>query len=130
MKKKVIAIITFIVICAALIFQCNTLGFLEKEGSIEKTVKTVVRAQYGWGNIDDIRNLCTDEGKENIDFESLDEGVRLYTIDDSYKENIKDNSESMILYVQVYSPNILVHVISLERTNDGKYEISNIEMDI
>lgn len=130
MKKKVITIITLMVICIALIFQCNTLGFFEKEGSIEKTVKTVVRAQYGWGNIDDIRELCTDEGKENIDFESLDEGVRLYTIDDSYKENIKDNSESLTLYVQVYSPNILVHVISLERTNDGKYEISNIEMDI
>ena len=127
---KVIAIITLIVICAVLIFQCNTLDFFEKDGSIERTVKTVVRAQYGWGNIDDIRNLCTDEGKENIDFESLDIGFRVYSISDSYKDDYDKEDENITLYVEVYSPNILVHVISLERTNDGKYEISNIEMDI
>jgi len=42
----------------------------------------------------------------------------------------KINDEKLIISVQVYSPDILIHHFILEKSESGRYLISNIENDI
>lgn len=97
----------------------------------EELIKKAMRIQYGWGRKKQLKSICTEEFVKSKDFENVYLGRKLYSVDEGYMKNVQKISENEIqISVHVYSPDILIHCFTLEKTRDGQYLISNIEHDI
>lgn len=114
------------------IYQCPDIGHDAERGTIEHTVKTAIRIQYGWGSINKLKTLCTDSMANRSDLRNFRVAFKPYFIDEHegfsyYNDSTKS---SITLSVHVYSPDLRIHVFSLSKEDDGIYRISNIEHDI
>jgi len=126
-KNKLWISVIIVGLVAAISIFC---GVKKQENDIEHIVKTVIRIQYGWGNVDDLNQICTEEFLENADLDEIYLGRKLYTIEKGYMDNIQEVSgNELAVTVSVYSPDILFHHFTLIQNEDGKYLISNIEHD-
>lgn len=129
MKKGKLWILIIIVglVTGSIIF-----GVLKKqENDIEHLLKTAIRIQYGWENIDELNQICTEKFLENADLDEVYIGRKLYTIEKGYMDKVHEINENEIeVFVNVYSPDILIHKFTLIKTEDDQYLISGIEHDI
>ena len=103
----------------------------EKVYDIEQIIKKAIRIQYGWGNIDELNQLCTEDFLNNVDLDEIYLGRKLYTIEKGYMDTVQEVSENELeVTVSVYSPDIRFHHFTLIQDEDGKYLISKIEHDM
>jgi len=126
-KGKLWALIIIVGLVTA---NCILFGVKKQENDIEYILKTAIRIQYGWGNIDELNQICTEEFLENLNLDEVYMGRKLYTIEKGYMDKVQEIGENELeVTVSVYSPDILFHHFTLIQNEDGKYLISNIEHD-
>ena len=127
MKKYKKIICMCLIICAGLSI---TLINKVTRPPIENTVRTAIRIQYGWGRMEKLKSLCTDSLSRSEDFNDLRIGYKLYSISSiSYEDDLVDKENAITVFVEVYSPDITFHVISLVKDEENAYLIENIEID-
>lgn len=137
MKKKII-VIAIILVIGILLFGR---GFLVQnvyidvigkgENGIDYILKTAIRVQYGWGNIDDLNQICTEEFLDNVNLDEVYLGRKLYTIEKGYMDTAQQiNENELKITVPVYSPDIRFHHFTLIQDENGKYRINGIEHDM
>ena len=103
----------------------------EKVYDIEQIIKKAIRIQYGWGNIDELNQLCTEEFLNNVDIDEIYLGRKVYTIEKGYMDMVREVSGNELeVTVSVYSPDIRFHDFTLTRDEEGKYLINKIEHDM
>lgn len=103
----------------------------EQADNIEQIIKKAICIQYGWGNINELNQLCTEEFLNGVDLDEIYLGRKLYTIEKGYTDNVREVSGNELeVTVSVYSPDIMFHHFTLTRDEDGKFLINNIEHDM
>ena len=127
-KGKLWALIIIVGLVTA---NCILFGVKKQENDIEYILKTAIRIQYGWGNIDELNQICTEEFLENLNLDEVYLGRKLYTIEKGYMDTVQEIGENELeVTVSVYSPDILFHHFTIIQDEDGKYLIDNIEHDM
>ena len=127
-KGKIWTLIIIVVSVTAISIFC---GVKKQENDIEHMLKTAIRIQYGWGNMDELNRLCTEEFLDNVDLDEIYLGRKLYTIEKGYMDTVQEVSENELeVTVSVYSPDIRFHHFTLIQDEDGKYLIGKIEHDM
>jgi len=127
-KGKLWALIIIVGLVTA---NCILFGVKKQENDIEYILKTAIRIQYGWGNIDELNQICTEEFLENLNLDEVYLGRKLYTIEKGYMDTVRESGENELeVTVSVYSPDILFHHFTIIQDEDGKYLIDNIEHDM
>lgn len=122
-----------------LFFSCN--GEIVDWVEINKTevvadeitpiIKKALRIQYGWGSFSSLEEISTEGFAKTAEKDVIYIGRRFYSIEKDYLEHIeKISDDEMEVTVYVYSPDILIHKFILKQTEDGRYLIDNIELDI
>lgn len=125
-KRRLISVVT-IVSCVFFVFLINN----QYENDIDKIINTALRIQYGWEKKDKLEDICTEEFITSTDWENLCFGKKIFWIEKGYMDNIKKISTTeIVIYVNVYTPDIRIHKFTLVKEWDGKYRINNIEHDI
>ena len=126
-KYKKILICIGLIICIGL-----SITFINKATGtpVENTVRTAIRIQYGWGSMEKLKSLCTDALANSADFEDLRIDYKIYSIDSiSYEEGLADEEDAITVFVEVYSPDIRFHVMTLVKDGEDAYRIKSIEVD-
>lgn len=119
-------IIVGLVVAISILF-----GVKKQENDVDHILKTAIRIQYGWGNVDDLNQICTEEFLENVDLDEVYLGRKLYTIEKGYMDTAQQTDEKeMKITVPVYSPDICFHHFTLIQDENGKYWIKGIEHDM
>ena len=98
---------------------------------ITPIIKKALRIQYGWGSFSSLEEISTEGFAKTAEKDVIYIGRRFYSIEKDYLEHIeKISDDEMEVTVYVYSPDILIHKFILKQTEDGRYLIDNIELDI
>jgi len=127
-KGKLWALIIIVGLVTA---NCILFGVKKQENDIEYILKTAIRIQYGWGNIDELNQICTEEFLENLNLDEVYMGRKLYTIEKGYMDKVQEIGENELdVTVSVYSPDILFHHFTIIQDEEGKNLIDNIEHDM
>jgi len=127
-KGKLWALIIIVGLVTA---NCILFGVKKQENDIEYILKTAIRIQYGWGNIDELNQICTEEFLENLNLDEVYMGRKLYTIEKGYMDTVQEIGENELdVTVSVYSPDILFHHFTIIQDEEGKNLIDNIEHDM
>ena len=129
MKKKnsIVCVLVLLMLLVCILIR----SIKNPEGNIECTINTALRIQYGWSDINNLKKICTKEFIENTNIDDLCLGRRFYSIDKNYMENIQEISENeVVIFVNVYSPDIIIHKFTLIKKENNEYMISQIELDI
>lgn len=125
-KLWILIIIVGLVVAISILF-----GVKKQDEDIDHVLKTAIRIQYGWGNIDELNQICTEEFLENVDLDEVYLGRKLYTIEKGYMDTAQQIDEKeMEITVPVYSPDICFHHFTLIQDENGKYWIKGIEHDM
>ena len=96
---------------------------------LEEQVTQVLRVQYGWARFSSLKKFSTEEFARTVDRDEIYIGRRFYTIDSVvYEEN--SNGDEVTVVVGVYSPDIMFHYLTFEKTEDGTYLLNDISNDI
>jgi len=125
-KLWILIIIVGLIAAISILF-----GMKKQENNMEHILKTAIRIQYGWGNVDELNQICTEEFLENLNLDEVYLGRKLYTIEKGYMDTVQEIGENELeVTVSVYSPDILFHHFTIIQDEDGKYLIDNIEHDM
>ena len=136
-KKIIIIIILLVIIASALclFFYCTT-GYqsdTDEKNSIKNTIETVFRIQHGLVNKNRLKDISTKDFQENLDEEAFYSDFKIYMIDRNFMksyEEINQNTVEVDCWVEGVFGDSYIAIITLTKTLDGKYLISNIQHDI
>lgn len=131
-KKLKIVILSSVILLFVGLYACPGAFQGAERGTVEHTVKTAIRIQYGWGSMNALKKLCTFDMANRSDFRCQRVGWGLYSINEDEGYILEDpaNSQKMTVSVAVYSPDLRFHVFSLVKDDKGVYKITDIEYDI
>lgn len=87
-----------------------------------------VRIQYGWGSMNKLKEMCTDEFKKKENIEDFYMGRKFYSIENRQVEKMNDNETKVTLHV--YAPDLTIHEYIFLKTEDGNYLIERIQHDM
>lgn len=122
MKKNVLLIIFVFAVLGGIFFSFGRTS----SDDIDSMTDAAVRIQYGWGSMNKLKEMCTDEFKENI--EDFYIGRNIYSTENRQVEKISDNETKVTLHV--YAPDLTIHEYIFLKTEDGKYLIERIQHDM
>ena len=124
MKKYVLLAMVILIIGGT--FLNHTINY-NKMDELEKFIHSVVRIEYGWGDVNKLDKICTDNFLDTAKNEELSFKKKLYTIE---KILYKNSEEKIVVCAYVYSPDLTIHNYILVKNNEGKYLIDDILYDV
>lgn len=102
----------------------------DEENDIRVTVEKILKIKYGWKSKQHLKELTTDEFRNNLDEKSFYEGFKYYKLDRNFMEGFKKiDDETVKVYASLYDIDFSLPVITLVRSESGKYLVSDIEYD-
>lgn len=137
MNIKIIIILTvLVIITSALCFffysTTGNKGDTDEKNSIKNTIEKVLRIKYGWANKEGLKDISTKEFQENLDEESFYKGLDFYQINRDFMksyEEIDPNTVIVDCRIDFFFKEGYIPIITLTKTLDGVYLISDIQYD-
>ena len=131
-KVKIISLITIMVLGNVGVYYFSNISNRADTSTVENTIRTAIHLQYGWGSINKLKPFCTKSFAMRSDFQELRLGLRFYSIEDNEGKafNYDRDASHITISIEVYSPDLRIHVFTLEKNGDGVYRIDDIQHDI
>ena len=133
-KNIIITLLVIITATLCLLFYCTTghKSDTDEKNNIKNTIEKVFRIKYGLANKKGLKDISTKEFQENLDEESFYKGFKIYMIDRKFMksyEKINQNTVEVDCWIEGVFGESYIAIITLTKTVDGKYLISNIQHD-
>ena len=135
MKRKyiIIGILVVVIICVIMLFMFSTSGKDSQNKSMDEirvAVEKVLRIQHGLGNKNKLESLTTEDFQKQFD-DMYYLGLSFYRIDRNFMDSYEViDADTISLYFEIHEIGEDNYaIVTLVKTQAGKYLVSDIEYD-
>ena len=132
--RRILIIIMAVILAFVCFFLYSTTGKrsdIKERNEIKATVEKALRITYGWTRNENIKDIATIQCQKQLKEDDFYERLTFYMINRDFMDTCYEEGPNKVrVCVELYDPDLLFAIFTLEKTKEGKYLITRYECDV